>query len=63
MLNQALEIRLTNLNQAETPANPGIEVNFDNVRLNASAAAPEPASLLLLSAVGGTLFIRRRTNR
>ena len=32
-LGQALEVRLWNLNQIHTPANPGIEANFDLVRL------------------------------
>ncbi len=33
---ELLEIRLINLNQAGTMAEPGIEVNFDHVRLDAS---------------------------
>ncbi len=35
-LGQPLEVRLTNLNQIDTPQNPGIEVDFDNVRLDAT---------------------------
>ncbi|GJM26861.1 MAG: hypothetical protein DHS20C16_32760 [Phycisphaerae bacterium] len=41
-LGQNLEIRLINLNEAETPDNPGVEVDFDDVQLfarsNISAA-------------------------
>jgi hypothetical protein len=43
-----LEIRLTNLNQAGTPQEPGIEVDFDDVRLDA-LAVPEPARALQLA--------------
>ncbi|MDX1932549.1 MAG: hypothetical protein SFU56_08085 [Capsulimonadales bacterium] len=63
MLGQALEIRLTNLNRAQTPENPGIEVNFDNVRLDASAAAPEPASLLLVVPGGMAAIVRLAARR
>lgn len=41
-LGQALEVRLINLNIPGTEEAPGIEVNFDNVRLDAS---PVPACL------------------
>lgn len=40
-LGQALEIRLINLNTAQTIDNPGIEVDFDDVRL---IAEPRPTS-------------------
>lgn len=36
-LGQQLQVRLLNLNVAETAENPGIEVDFDHVRLDASA--------------------------
>ncbi len=54
---QALSIRLVNLNGT------GVEVNFDNVNLTATAI-PEPSSLALLTV--GTLLglrIRRRPSR
>lgn len=54
-LGEALEIRLFNLNLAD-PTFPGVdlEVDFDNVRLDASAVSvtagvPEPASAMLLA--------------
>lgn len=37
-LGQPLEIRLMNLNVAETPEDPGIEVDFDDVQLTAEPA-------------------------
>lgn len=55
---QALGIRLVNLNAA-----PGIEVNFDDVRLDATAI-PEPAaaaSLLGAATLAPALLRRRRT--
>ncbi|NOX59023.1 MAG: hypothetical protein GXP29_09225 [Planctomycetes bacterium] len=39
-LGQALEIRLINLNEAETPQNPGVEVNFDDIQLTAQPNNP-----------------------
>lgn len=66
-LGQPLEIRLTNLNVAETPENPGIEVDFDNVRLDATSlrgvSAPEPSSLALLALMGGLAGMRGRKKR
>ncbi len=51
---QLLGIRLVNLN------GPGIEVNFDDVRVMATPV-PEPSSMLLFcAAVGGVLVNRRR---
>jgi len=51
---QLLGIRLVNLN------GPGIEVNFDDVRVVATPV-PEPSSMLLFcAAVGGVLVNRRR---
>jgi len=51
---QALAIRLVNLNGA------GVEVNFDNVRLDATAV-PEPSSaLLMVSGLGLALSFRPR---
>lgn len=40
-LGEPLEIRLINLNLEDTPGNPGIEVDFDDVRLD---AAPAPGA-------------------
>lgn len=55
---QALGIRLVNLNNST-----GIEVNFDNVRLELTAV-PEPSTALVLSIVGvGTAMIRGRLRR
>jgi len=53
---QALAIRLVSLN------GPGVEVNFDNVTLNA-VTVPEPTSLALLSLGGliALMFRRRQT--
>jgi len=55
---QALSIRLVNLNGS------GIEVNFDNVRLDA-VAIPEPSSTALLAGAVVTIFVcmRRRKNK
>ncbi len=39
-LGENLEIRLINLNEADTPENPGVEVNFDDVQLTAQSNAP-----------------------
>ncbi len=39
-LGENLEIRLINLNEAETPENPGVEVDFDDVQLFAQSNAP-----------------------
>jgi hypothetical protein len=62
-IGSALEIRLTNLNQPGTPQEPGIEVDFDDVRLDA-VAVPEPARALQLAAGALALaaagFSRRR---
>lgn len=64
-MGQPLEIRLINLNLIETPADPGIEVDFDDVRLNAAPVASVPAAsqwgllnMLLLLTIAGTLVIR-----
>lgn len=43
-LGQPLEVRLINLNQVDTPADPGIEVDFDDVRLIALPVAELPAA-------------------
>lgn len=49
-LNQPLLIRLVNLNQPDIAGVSGLEVDFDDVRLDASATAlPNPAPLALLA--------------
>ena len=64
-LGQQLGIRLVNLNQAGTPDVPNIEVDFDNVRLDASPAqrVPSPAPIALLLAGLGSLAACRRGQR
>lgn len=52
---EALSIRLVNLNQSDSP-DPGIEVDFDNVRLD---AVPEPTSTMLLGLAGLACLCRR----
>jgi len=54
-MGQALTIRLINLN------GPGVEVNFDNVSLNA-LAVPEPSSFALL-ALGALLLVWHRRSK
>ncbi len=63
-LGQNLGIRLVNLNVTDPSApNADLEVDFDNVRLDATAI-PEPSSLLLiLIAIGSLCFIRRRSSK
>jgi len=57
---QTLEIRLVNLNLPGTTAEPGIEVDFDNVRLDATAL-PSPATLWLFGgAWAGWMGLGRR---
>lgn len=46
-LGQSLQIRLINLNLPGSPAAPGIEVNFDDVRLTAERAAPQASRFAL----------------
>ncbi|MFM8333544.1 MAG: PEP-CTERM sorting domain-containing protein [Candidatus Methylumidiphilus sp.] len=55
-----LEIRLINLNQLGTVAEPGIEVDFDNVRLDATPVPVPPTVWLFGSALAGLLGVRRR---
>ncbi|TWT54902.1 hypothetical protein Pla22_25560 [Rubripirellula amarantea] len=58
-LGQALGIRLVNLNQLDASfPDANLEVDFDNVRLNA-VAVPEPSSLFCL-AIGFVFTIWRR---
>lgn len=61
-MGQNLGIRLVNLDIPGTQAAPNIEVDFDDVRLNA-AAIPEPSTLLLggfVLLVAGTGYCIRR---
>ncbi|MGE0387742.1 MAG: VPLPA-CTERM sorting domain-containing protein [Gammaproteobacteria bacterium] len=58
-LGQALTIRLISLNGAGGPIARGIEVDFDDVRLDATAV-PLPAGIGLLAAGLGMLGLRRR---
>lgn len=64
-LDQPLEVRLINLNVIETPADPGIEVDFDEVQLHAAPAAAIPAAsqwgmlaMSLLVCIAGMMVIR-----
>jgi hypothetical protein len=59
-LGQALGIRLVNLNVVD-PAFPAanLEVDFDDVRLDATAI-PEPTTMVLLLAATAVLWFRRR---
>jgi hypothetical protein len=57
-----LEIRLTNLNQPGTAQEPGIEVDFDDVRLDA-VAVPEPAHGFQLGAGALALVVARFSPR
>ena len=60
LLGQALGIRLVNLNvlDAGFPLTV-LEVDFDNVRLSAVSAVPEPTSLLLIALMTAPFLIRR----
>lgn len=64
-LGQQLGIRLVNLNFAGTPGVPNIEVDFDNVRLEALPAlrVPVPAPITLLLAGLVPLVAYRRIRR
>lgn len=44
-LGQPLTVRLINLNETDTPQDPGIEVDFDDVRLDATPLGCNPADL------------------
>lgn len=59
LFGQALAIRLVNLKQPGTPLAPNVEVDFDNVRLDASPV-PEPAAALL-GLAGLALLLALRT--
>lgn len=58
-LGQALEIRLINLNIAGTLDEPGIEVDFDHLRLDASPIPLPPALGLLAAALAGLVVLSR----
>lgn len=69
-LGQPLEVRLINLNMIETPADPGIEVDFDEVQLTAAPAASVPAAsqwgLLAMSLfvfIAGTIALRQSATK
>jgi hapalindole H/12-epi-hapalindole U/12-epi-fischerindole U synthase len=57
-----LRIRLTNENLPGTPQEPGIEVDFDAVSLDASPA-PEPGAALQLLAGALALAVARKRGR
>jgi hypothetical protein len=62
---ESLGIRLVNLNEPATLANPngdGIEVNFDNVQLEA-VLIPEPSTITLMMLVAGASFIVLRKRK
>jgi hypothetical protein len=61
-LGQPLTIRLVNLNLPGTPEAPGIEVDFDQVTLDA-APIPEPASYALLALGLLLVGLRSRVRR
>ncbi|MCB1744872.1 MAG: hypothetical protein KDK91_31185 [Gammaproteobacteria bacterium] len=61
-LGAALEIRLINLNIPGTADAPGIEVDFDNVRLDASPV-PLPGAVYLLGSVLLLPLLRTRRRR
>jgi hapalindole H/12-epi-hapalindole U/12-epi-fischerindole U synthase len=63
-LDQALEIRLFNLNINDNSNGTALEVNFDNIRLDAVSTVPGPASLPLMSSGLGLLgYLRWRRKR
>jgi hapalindole H/12-epi-hapalindole U/12-epi-fischerindole U synthase len=63
-LDQALEIRLFNLNISDNSNGAALEVNFDNIRLDAVSTVPGPASLPLMSSGIGLLgYLRWRRKR
>ena len=59
-LGQALGIRLINLSLPGTPDAPGIEVDFDDVRLTATAV-PGPASGVLVAVSALAALVLRRS--
>ncbi|MFO0939209.1 MAG: hypothetical protein U0930_00435 [Pirellulales bacterium] len=59
-LGQALGIRLVNLNQVDPLIpNSDLEVDFDNVRLSAITAIPEPGGLQMIMVATILLSVRR----
>jgi hapalindole H/12-epi-hapalindole U/12-epi-fischerindole U synthase len=62
-LDQALSIRLLNLNQPGTDVAPGIEVDFDAVSLTAVPAIPEPRTYALIAVGFVVLLIGARRRR
>lgn len=62
-LNATLSIRLLNLNQPGTVTAPGIEVDFDAVRLTAVPAVPEPRTYALIAVGFIVLLIGARRRR
>ena len=57
-----MEVRLTNLNIAETLEDPGIEVDFDDVRLDA-VFIPEPTTFSLATLALLALLANGRRRR
>jgi hypothetical protein len=62
LVGNGLQIQLVNTNSADFDTNTlaGIQVNFDNVRVDASPSVPEPTALGFFGIIGLTALGRRR---